>query len=233
MTPPREIELKLEVPERALARLTRSPLLRKTRDGARQAFLLSVYYDTEKWKLRKHGLTLHVRRIGQRYVQTVKRENGASSAHMDHCEWEGDIAEAKPDLALARDIGLEAILSKKLETKLKPLFETRVRRKVYSIRRGGSEIELTIDKATVAAGRRRSSPICEVELELKRGDAAELFKVARALAEQVPVQLAVTSKPERGYALIAGRKPSAVGATLRSASFLTTVLLMISRNANG
>jgi hypothetical protein len=49
----------------------------------------------------------------------------------------------------------------------------------------------------------------------------------------VPVQLAVTSKPERGYALIAGRKPSAVGATLRSASFLTTVLLMISRNANG
>jgi triphosphatase len=41
----------------------------------------------------------------------------------------------------------------------------------------------------------------------------QLFKVARALAEQVPVQLAVTSKPERGYALIAGRKPSAVGAT--------------------
>jgi triphosphatase len=112
MTPPREIELKLEVPERALARLTRSPLLRKTRDGARQAFLLSVYYDTEKWKLRKHGLTLHVRRIGQRYVQTVKRENGASSAHMDHCEWEGDIAEAKPDLALARDIGLEASSAK-------------------------------------------------------------------------------------------------------------------------
>ena len=212
MTPPTEIELKLEVPERALSRLTRSPLLRRTRDGTQQGFLLSVYYDTEKWKLRKHGLTLRVRQIGQGYVQTVKRENGASSALMNRCEWERDITGAKPDLALARDIGLETILSKKLETKLKPLFETRVRRKVYPIRSGGSEIELTIDKGTVAAGR-RSSPICEVELELKRGDAAELFKVARALAEQVPVQLAVTSKPERGYALIAGRKPSAVGAT--------------------
>jgi triphosphatase len=211
MTPPREIELKLDVPERALARLTRNPLLRKTRDGTQQDLLLSVYYDTEKWKLRKHGLTLRVRRIGRRFVQTVKRENGASSALMDRGEWERDITEAKPDLALARDIGLEAILSKKLETKLKPLFETRVRRKVYQIRSGGSEIELTIDKGTVAAGR-RSSPICEVELELKRGDAAELFRVARALAEQVSVQLAVTSKPERGYALVTGRKPSAVGA---------------------
>ena len=75
-----------------------------------------------------------------------------------------------------------------------------------------SEIELTIDKGTIAAGR-QSSPICEVELELKRGDAAELFKVARELAQQVPVRLTVTSKPERGYALIAGKKARAVGAT--------------------
>ena len=65
MTPPTEIELKLEVPERALSRLTRSPSLRRTRDGTQQGFLLSVYYDTEKWKLRKHGLTLRVRQIGQ------------------------------------------------------------------------------------------------------------------------------------------------------------------------
>jgi inorganic triphosphatase YgiF len=70
---------------------------------------------------------------------------------------------------------------------------------------------LTIDKGTIAAGR-RSSPVREVELELKRGDAAELFKVARTLARQVPAQLTVTSKPERGYALIAGEKASAVGA---------------------
>ena len=82
---------------------------------------------------------------------------------------------------------------------------------MYPIQSGGSEIELTIDKGAITAGR-QSSPICEVELELKRGDAAELFKVARALAEQVPVQLAVVSKSERGYALVAGKKPGAVRA---------------------
>jgi inorganic triphosphatase YgiF len=212
MTPSREIELKLEVPEQALARLTRSPLLQKARDRTRRpTYLVSVYYDTDTLKLRKHGLTLRVRRIGRRYVQTVKQESDASSALMDRCEWKHDIAGRKPNLALARDTGLDSILSKKLQPRLKPLFETRVRRMVYLIRGRGSEIELTIDKGTIAAGR-QSSPICEVELELKRGDAAELFKVARTLARQVPVQLTVTSKPERGYALIVGKKASAVGA---------------------
>ena len=83
MTPPREIEFKLEVPEQALARLTRSPLLRKARNGTqRLASLVSTYYDSDTRKLRTHGLTLRVRRIGRRYVQTVKREDGASYALM-------------------------------------------------------------------------------------------------------------------------------------------------------
>ena len=211
MKPPREIELKLEVPEQALARLTRSPLLRTIRHGTgRPASLVSVYYDTDTQKLRKHGLTLRVRHIGRRYVQTIKRESGgASSALMDRCEWEHDVAGGTPNLALAEGTGLETILSKKLQAKLKPLFETRVRRKVFPIQSGGSEIELTVDKGVIAAGR-QSLPICEVELELKRGDKAKLFDVARALATQVPIQLAVTSKPERGYTLVSGNKPSAV-----------------------
>ena len=212
MKVPREIELKLELPEQALARLARTPLLRTVRNETRPpASLVSVYYDTDTQKLRKHGLTLRVRRIGRHYVQTIKREDGASSALMGRCEWEHDIAGNKPNFALAEDTGLESILSKKLQARLKPLFETRVRRKVYPIRSGGSEIELSIDKGTVVAGR-QSSPICEVELELKRGNAGELYNVARALAEQVPFQLAVTSKAERGYALFARKKPGAVKA---------------------
>jgi hypothetical protein len=44
MTPPREIELKLEVPEQALKQLMRSPMLRAAQDGIqRSAFLVSVY----------------------------------------------------------------------------------------------------------------------------------------------------------------------------------------------
>jgi len=68
---------------------------------------------------------------------------------------------------------------------------------------------LILDKGTIEAGR-RSSPVCEVELELKSGDEAELFKIARELAEEVPVQLAVMSEAERGYRLAGGDETGAV-----------------------
>src|SRR5262249_32193347 len=96
---------------------------------------------------------------------------------------------------------LAPLLNKKLRRALKPVFETHVRRKVFQIRSGQSEIELSIDKGKIEAGR-KSSPLCEVELELKQGQAADLFKLAKMLAHEVPVQLAVKSKADRGYALL-------------------------------
>jgi inorganic triphosphatase YgiF len=72
---------------------------------------------------------------------------------------------------------------------------------VYPVRRRESEIELTLDKGTVeAAG--QSSPLCEIELELKRGEVADLFELARALGKAFPVTLASKSKAGHGYNLI-------------------------------
>jgi inorganic triphosphatase YgiF len=47
-----------------------------------------------------------------------------------------------------------------------------------------------------------SCPVSEIELELKHGNPAELFKIARAISDIVPAQLDVKSKSERGYDLI-------------------------------
>jgi triphosphatase len=213
MSPPRELELKLEVPADSLARLTRSSLIRAAgKRPDKPSTLVSVYFDTDKLKLRNKGLSLRVRRAGRRHVQTIKQDAGASAALFDRNEWERDIASTQPDLDAVRDTALAPLLSKKLRRNLKPVFETRVRRTVYPIHSGESEIELTIDKGKVEAGG-HSSPLCEVELELKRGESAELFKLARALAEEIPVQLAVKSKAEQGYALVAGEEPTAIKAT--------------------
>ncbi len=152
-----------------------------------------------------------MRRIGRRHVQTIKQETGDSGTLFARNEWEHDIGGKQPDLDAAQETALAPLLSKKLRRGLKPVFETRVRRTVYPISRDGSEIELTIDRGKVQAGE-RSSPLCEVELELKRGESAELFRLARGLAEQVPVQLAIKSKAERGYALVAAEKPRPIKA---------------------
>jgi inorganic triphosphatase YgiF len=202
MLPVRELELKLEVPVHSLHRLARSSLLQAARKKpSKPATLVSVYFDTDKLKLRNKGLSLRVRRVGRRHVQTIKQETGDSGVLFTRNEWEHDISGKQPDLVAAQETALGPLLNKKLRRGLKPVFETHVRRTIYLISQDGSDIELIIDRGKVQAGE-QFSPLCEVELELKRGDFAELFRLAHGLAEQIPVQLAVKSKAERGYALV-------------------------------
>src|SRR5438552_149986 len=74
MSPPREIELKLDVPIHSLQRLVSSSLLKGADASARKpASLVSTYFDTKTLKLRHKQLSLRVRRIGRRLVQTVKQ----------------------------------------------------------------------------------------------------------------------------------------------------------------
>src|SRR6266446_4895796 len=210
MSPAREVELKLEVPADSLYRLARSSLLQAARKRpSKLATLVSVYFDTDKLRLRGKGLSLQVRRIGRRHVQTIKQESNGSAALFARNEWEHQIGGRQPELDVTKDPALRPVFNKNVRRGLKPIFETRVRRTVYPIRSGDSEIELTLDRGKIEAGR-QSTPLCE--LELKRGESAELFKLARVLADEVPVQLAVRSEAERGYALVAGEEPEAVKA---------------------
>src|SRR5262245_32487763 len=210
MLSPQEIELKFEVPIASLSGLNRGSLLKGVRSSGRKpANFVSVYFDTKKLKLRRKAVSLRVRRIGRRIVQTVKQETGPATFVRN--EWEHDIDGQYPDLELVRETPLDSLVSKKLRRRLMPMFETRVRREVFQLQRGKSEIELSIDKGEIEAGR-KIRPICEVELELKRGQPGDLFRIARALLEEVPAQLTIASKAERGYRLLTGEKPGPVKA---------------------
>ena len=68
-------------------------------------------------------------------------------------------------------------------------------------REDGAEIEVAIDVGEIAT-RSHTLPISELELELKRGDKAALFRLARRLAETVPFRLELKTKAERGYELL-------------------------------
>ncbi|HET9246381.1 MAG TPA: CYTH domain-containing protein, partial [Xanthobacteraceae bacterium] len=201
MPVPKEIELKLEVPPANLPRLAKIPRLRALKKPAKSATELSVYFDTDNRKLQKKGLMLRVRRVGDRYLQTIKSAGHSNPFERD--EWESEIDGAMPDLRLAHGTALEPLLSRKFCRQLKPIFETRVRRKTYPLTDGSSDIALTLDKGEIDTGD-RSKPLCEIELELKRGDEAELFEVARELTHALAAQLALKSKSERGYELLEG-----------------------------
>jgi inorganic triphosphatase YgiF len=112
---------------------------------------------------------------------------------------------------MAQGTALEPLLSGKLRRTLGPVFETRVRRTIHPLARKDFAVDLTVDKGSVDTGR-DSLPLCEVELELKRGDRSQMFDVARTLMEAVPAQLTLKSKAERGYDLVAGTVVSPVKA---------------------
>jgi inorganic triphosphatase YgiF len=90
MTTPHEIELKLEMPVSGTRALQRDALFRRER--GKRYDVVSVYFDTNKLKLRKNGVSLRIRRIDNRFVQTIKYDGAAKGAVLDRSEWETQVA---------------------------------------------------------------------------------------------------------------------------------------------
>src|SRR5262249_29805709 len=88
-------------------------------------------------------------------------------------------------------------------------FRTAVNRTTYRLKKGHSAINVGFDQGHIQAGR-RSSRLAEVEIELERGEPAELFALARRLGAREPPRLQIKSKAERGYDLIARAAPAPV-----------------------
>jgi hypothetical protein len=100
---------------------TRFSSFERAKLAPKRATEVSVYFDTEKHKLRNNGVMLRVRRVGKRHIQTIKATGNLGPFERD--EWEADIVGKNPDLSLARGTALEPLLNNKLRQQLKPLFE--------------------------------------------------------------------------------------------------------------
>jgi inorganic triphosphatase YgiF len=192
----REIELKfLCAPQDLAAVLAAAPA---GDDETRE--LISVYFDTPDRVLEKAGASLRVRESGGKRVQTLKRGKGLARE-----EHERPVEDLRPD----PDLGpLRELLPPEGAAALQPAFHVRVQRRQRLIRYGGAQIELALDQGEVRGGD-RTSPICEVELELKAGEPRALFELARELSTAAPLYLSFDGKAAQGQALTAGSRPQA------------------------
>ena len=157
--------------------------------------LISVYFDTPDLDLQKAGASLRVRESKGQRVQTLKRGDGLARE-----EHETPINSDAPDPALGP---LPDLLPGLARDALKPAFHVRVTRRQRLVRFDGAEIEVALDQGEVRGGK-RVSPISELELELKSGEPAALFGLARELSHAAPIYLSFASKSQRGQALVAG-----------------------------
>ncbi|MDE2469649.1 MAG: CHAD domain-containing protein [Bradyrhizobium sp.] len=203
-----ELELKFRVPARSLSKIAKLRIAGTRGDAHSETQLLSTYFDTKKHKLRRRGLTFRIRQANGNYIQTVKAAGTGSFARG---EWESEVGTLVPDLDKADDTPLQNLVTKKLRRSLKPVFRTSVRRITRLFHAGNSEIELAVDRGSVFVNR-RSAPISEFELELKSGRSADLFHLAKVLAQKTDGQLDLRSKSERGYLLTNGAREAATRA---------------------
>jgi inorganic triphosphatase YgiF len=132
-------------------------------------------------------------------MQTLKRGRGFIRE-----EHEAAIDGLAPDPALEP---LPSLLPHGAD--LRPAFNVRVSRRQRTFRYRGALIEMALDQGEVCGGE-QTSPICEVELELKSGEPTVLFALARELSGTAPLYLAFDSKAARGQALVAGEPPAAI-----------------------
>lgn len=208
LIPAQEIELKLALPTAdpagLTARLTRSPLL--ARRKATQQHLHNVYFDTPDQDLRQRSMSLRIRTAGSKaqpqWLQTLKIGASSDSALSQRGEWE--VAVSGPNLswdALKATPWRDLDPRGRLFEQLAPRFVTCFDRTCWRVAGvGGSEVELALDIGQIEVDAQRA-PICELELELLRGQPSDLFVLAQKIAHSEAVLPANQSKSERGYAL--------------------------------
>lgn len=204
---PMEIELKLALPPQQVAAFLKR-MARRRGEPVQQA-LLTRYYDTPDFALSAQGVALRVRRVGRRWLQTLKTEGERQGGLSRRVEFEMPVSRGAPDWNRFPSEA-RAYVPEALRTQLVPVFETRFRRTAWLVAgKGGARIEVALDEGEVltlkgARGGERSQPICEIELELKAGREDALFALALDWAgafECLPFDL---SKAERGVRLAHG-----------------------------
>ncbi|WP_162937343.1 CYTH and CHAD domain-containing protein [Indioceanicola profundi] len=229
----REVELKLHATPGDLTQIAELDLVSAaTIAGPGRKRQHTTYYDTPGLELARRGLALRVRREAGRQVQAVKTMGGGgagdSAAIAIRREWEWEITGDGPDLATLRTGELATVVPADLLDQLGPVFSTDVQRATFQLRpHPQAEVELALDRGQISArsldGGTTHAAISEVELELKNGRLADLFSLALAIHERVPLRLASRSKADLGLTLLTGRLPAAAPARPLGLTPFTTV----------
>lgn len=204
---PVETELKLRIAPEHMARLKRHSLLKNLESGQTVTRKLrNIYFDTPKLDLHRHEMALRLRRSGGKWLQTLKGGGSVQAGLHSRNEWETPVPGEMLDLEKIKASGGK--FPSGVKKKLRPVFSTDFSRSMYLLKFEGADIELCMDSGAIIAGK-KSRPISELELELKSGEPQQLFKLALALLDIVPLEVEHASKAEYGYRLYSRAKPAA------------------------
>jgi inorganic triphosphatase YgiF len=197
-----ELEIKLNLPPGSIAALNNHPALQS---AAQTSHEITTYFDTPSRQLDHLGAILRVRRQGNRRVQTLKLRT--SQGAFARNEWEWPVRGDAPELDRIAETPVASRLGS--SPTLEPVFVTDVQRTVRTVRQDEATIEVALDVGSIHSGK-ADEKIHELELELKDGDTAAMYRLAAAVHASVPMTVGAESKADRGWRLRTGRPREAM-----------------------
>ncbi len=195
-----EIELKLRCTRIAYQRLLELPLFKQMATGRATVHQLRTrYFDTIDHDLRKAGLSLRLRYEDEEIIQCVKFRRARVGGLEFRGEYESRLAVPVPDIRMIPDAQVRERVEEIGATGFIPLFETRFQRTSWPLRTAqGTQLRIDLDQGEIRVNE-KGEALCELELGLQHGDPGELFQLALQVHQQVPLQLSILSKAERGF----------------------------------
>ncbi len=205
--PPREVELKLAIPKGSVGALKHHAAFKtSTAQSVHRRHEVTTYFDTPDQALAQRGMSLRIRGADGKRVQTLKAD-GKGGVAADRAEWEWPVEREEPDLSLLERLPISNRLPHPLD--LEPVLVTDIDRTTRILDLDGATVvEAAFDEGSIVAGPARL-PVRELELELRNGDPAALYRLALELHATVPLLVEGESKAARGYRLKSGTAPAA------------------------
>lgn len=161
--------------------------------------LVNTYFDTSEGGIAAAGATLRIRGWTGGREQTLKLAAARGPA-VRRSEWTVAIAGDAPDPSLFPATARTAVNRLLGGAGLRAVATSRIERTVRRVRYRKSEVEIAFDSGTIETGG-RVGDVCEIELELLRGNLADLLGLAARLPLGPDLYWSLMSKAARCHAL--------------------------------
>jgi inorganic triphosphatase YgiF len=207
----REVELKFTLTAPVFNETQQWERLDAPARRARARRLVAVYFDTAAGDLARHKASLRVRTVNRRHMITFKWNGSFAGGWFERGEVEAACPTTELDIDLLPPEITQAITRLAAGRRLEPVYSSDIKRVIRMVHEDAAVIEVAFDSGVISAGE-KTCVVREVEMELKSGDPAALYRLGLDFVAAFPARLESRSKAERGAALASGKAPEAVRA---------------------
>lgn len=212
-----EREIKLALPTSKHDEIAKD-LTKRTGQQGHEIQLTNVYFDTPTRALARAKSAVRLRGAPDQWLQTYKTAGESTDGLHNRHEWElpvaGEALEIDKLLEICDDDRARDAL-RNAASELAALFRTDFTRVIWNVELDDATIEAALDLGEVTTeidGERRTTPISELELELKSGDETALNNLAAQMRGAfLYLQPENASKARRGYELCEPKQESSNG----------------------